>query len=154
MAGPRGYSLPPHIIFWGRGKGFLLGDVMWRREWSGISSHDQSCESHISFPVHSVISIIAVTVHSLISLFFSRNCSYLNLWSLPVLLPIFLSSMLQGREEDQTKWHVVWSVQGWALDWGISFLNHGNQPSTPGLLWYKFMLQQHCTGTGLLFNIF
>lgn len=46
---------------------------------------------------HSLISIVAVTVHFFISLLFPVNCSDLNPLSSPFVAPILLSSPPQGR---------------------------------------------------------
>lgn len=77
---PRGYSIPPPIMFWGRGKGSHPGGIVWQHSqvlaelppWWALT-----CESFAS--LHSVINTAAVTVCFLISylLLFAVNHSYL-----------------------------------------------------------------------------
>lgn len=77
------------------------------------------------FRVNSVISIIALTVHFLISLPFPVNWCYLNPLSLAFVPPVLLSSSLQGRGRGERESVSMVSVE--ALNWRIPFLNQNTQ---------------------------
>lgn len=96
-----------------------------------VGDEGSGCGSHGSlwifiFLVPSVISIVAVTDHFLLSLLFPVSCSCLNPWSLPFLPPVLLSVLPQWRGgEAMGEQSMVSSVSVGELNWGIPFLNQG-----------------------------
>lgn len=99
--GHRGYSIPSNPM--GQGEQLLLrapfGWVNGQREASAFVYFLGKFHVDWFFFCTLCHKYVAVTVCFLILLLFPVNCCYLNLWSLPFVPSISLSSALTGRQE-------------------------------------------------------